>query len=166
MRIRFDLAAALTIAALAVYGSPARAADLTGKMVPFSYLVGTSWSCTTSVPAMMGMAAHTDQATATFEVGPRNVVHSHVQGAEYSADSYFGYSDRFSNFWQTSADNMGSHSFLTSTDGKIYTGTSSMGTMSADDTTSYSKVAENKITVHEVISGGPLAGTFDTVCTK
>jgi hypothetical protein len=34
------------------------------------------------------------------------------------------------------------------------------------DTTTYAKAGPNKVTVHEVISGGAMPGTFDTVCTQ
>ena len=105
---------------------------------------------------MGNQAAHTDQGTATFDVVPGNVVHNHVSTTAYSGDFYFGYSDRTNSYWQTNADNMGVHAFLTSTDGKTYTGTSSMGPMSMQDTVTYAKVSPNKVTVHEVLSGrGP-----------
>jgi hypothetical protein len=165
MRISFHVAVSLAITASALCAGAARADDLTGKMAPFSYLLGTSWNCTTSVPAMMGQPARTDQSTATFDVVPGNVVHNHIQSTVFSGDSYFGYSERQSSYWQTSSDNMGGHSFLTSTDGKTYGGTSSMGPVSMQDTTSYAKLSPNKVTVHEVLSGGPLAGTFDSTCT-
>ncbi|HEY1868522.1 MAG TPA: hypothetical protein VGG70_09530 [Candidatus Cybelea sp.] len=166
MRISLYVAMASAIAGLLLSASPARADDLTGKMAPFSYLLAKPWSCTTNVPAMAGQPARTDQSTATFEAAPGNVVHNHVQSSVYSGDFYFGYSDRMNSYWQTSADNIGSYSFLTSTDGKTYTGTSLMGPTSAQDTTTYTKVAPNKVTVSEVLSGGPMAGTFDTVCTQ
>jgi hypothetical protein len=166
MRTCFSVAIALATAGSMLHASPARADDLTGKMAPFAYLVGKPWSCTTSVPAMMGRPARTDQATANFDVAPGNVVHNHVQGSAYSGDFYFGYSDRMSTYWQTSADNMGGHSFLSSTDGKTYTGTSSMGLQSMQDTTTYAKLAPTKVTVHEVVSNGSSSETFDTVCTQ
>jgi hypothetical protein len=162
----FFAGVALAMAAFVAYATPARADNLTGNMAPFSYLLGTQWNCTTNVPAMGSQAARTDQGTATFEAAPGNAVHNHVLTATYAGDYYFGYSDRMSTYWQTSADNMGGHSFLSSTDGKTYTGTSSMGPMSMQDTVTYTKVAPNKITVREVLSGGPMAGTFDTVCTR
>jgi hypothetical protein len=164
MRIFLYLAAALAVTGCVLYASPARADDLTGNMAAFSYLVAKPWNCTTSVPAMAGQPARTDQSTATFEVAPGNAVHNHVRSAVFSGDFYFGYSDRMSTYWQAGSDNMGGHSFLTSTDGKTYTGTSSMGTASMQDTTTYTKLAPNKVTVHEVLSGGPMAGTFDSVC--
>jgi hypothetical protein len=166
MRTSLYAAVALSIFASVFAASPARADDLTAKMAPFSYLLGAPWNCTTNVPAMGGQPARTDQGTATFDVAPGNVVHNRVQTTTYAGDFYFGYSDRMSTYWQTSADNIGGHGFLTSSDGKTYTGTSSMGPMSMQDTVTYGKASENKVTVHEVLSGGPMAGTFDTVCTR
>ena len=166
MRVRLAGIFAFVIAAVAAACGPARAADaLTGNMQPFSYLLGAPWNCTTNVPAMGGMAAHTDQGTAAFEVAPGNAVHNHVSTPMYSGDFYFGYSTRTNSFWQSSADNMGGYSFLTSTDGKSYTGTSSMGPMNSPATVTYAKVSDNKITVHEVLSGS-MPATFDTACTR
>lgn len=166
MRTRSYLAIALTMAATVLYSNPARADDLSGKMAPFSYLLSAPWNCTTSVPALAGQPARTDQSTATFEIVPGNVVHNHLRGPVFAGDFYMGYSDRTSSYWQSSSDNMGGYSFLTSIDGKTYTGTSSMGPVSMQDTTTYARLAPNKVTVHEVLSGGFLAGTFDTVCTQ
>jgi hypothetical protein len=157
---------AMAMAGFVLYAGPAQAEDLSGKMAPYSYLLAKPWNCTTSVPAMGDQPARTDQSIATFETAPRNTVHNHIQSSMFSADFYFGYSDRTNAYWQTSSDNIGGHSFLSSDDGKNYTGTSSMGPMSAQDTTTYARVAPNKVTVHEVLSGGPMAGTFDTVCTQ
>jgi hypothetical protein len=166
MRLRFYIASAAALGGLVLYASPARADDLTGKMAPYSYLTAKPWNCTTNVPAMGGQPARTDQSTATFDVVPGNVVHNHVQGANFSGDYYFGYTERMNSYWQSAADNMGGHSFLTSSDGKTYSGTAGMGPMTMQDTTTYAKLAPDKVSVHEVISGGPMAGTFDTTCTQ
>lgn len=166
MRICFQFALTLAMAGSGIFAGAARADDLTGKMAPYNYLTAKPWSCTTSVPAMGDQPARTDQSTATFDATPRNTMHTHIQSSVYAGDSYYGYSERTNSYWQTSSDNVGVHSFLTSTDGKTYTGTSSIGPMSAQDTTTYAKVAPNKVTVHEVISGGPMSGTFDSVCTQ
>lgn len=168
MRSSFAFRVALTLGAVLISMSTARAADdtLADKMAAFSYLLGGPWNCSTSVPAMGPRAAHTEQGTATFEVVPGNVVHNHVSTQEYSGDFYFGFSDRMSSYWQTDADNMGGYAFLTSSDGMTYKGTASMGPMSMQDTITYAKVAPNKITVHEVISGAAPQAVFDTVCTR
>jgi hypothetical protein len=162
------LAALSILSAGAAVGSARAAYAPTGKMAPFTYLLGAAWNCTTSVPAMGTMPAHTDQGTATFEVAPGNAIHNHVATPNYWGDFYFGYSDKVGTFWQVDADNMGSHAFLTSSDGATYSGTSSMGTVSLQDTVTYTKVSESKVTVHEVLSGqGPFpGGTFDSVCTR
>lgn len=166
MRVRLAGISAFVIAALALPAGPARAADaLTGNMQPFSYLLGAPWNCSTSVPAMAGQPARTDQGTATFEVVPGNVVHNHVSTPNYAGDFYFGYSTRMSTFWQADADSMGGYSFMTSTDGKAYTGTSSMGPMNSPATVTYAKVSDSKVTVHEVLSGS-MPVTFDSICTR
>jgi hypothetical protein len=168
MRTSLAFRVAVTLAAVLISISTARAADenLAGKMAAFSYLLGGPWSCSTSVPAMGSRAAHTDQGSATFDVVPGNVVHNHVSTQEYSGDFYFGFSDRMNSYWQTDADNMGGYAFLTSADGVTYRGTASMGPVSMQDTITYAKVAPDKVTVHEVISGAAPQATFDTSCTR
>lgn len=166
MRIPLAFIAALTVAFITNL-SGARAADaLAGKMTPFGYLLGGSWNCSTKVPAMGNQPARTDQGTATFDVVPGNVVHNHVSTPTYSGDFYFGYSDRASSYWQTEADNMGVHGFLTSTDGITYTGTSAMGPTATQDTVTYTKVTPSRVTVHEVLLGLGPQGVFDSVCTR
>ena len=157
----------VAVAALVIFARPAHAQPvaLTGKMQPFTYLLGTPWTCSTNVPAMGGQPAHTENGTAGFEVAPGNVIHNHVSTPDYSGDYYFGYNDKASMYWQTSADNMGGHGFLTSSDGKNYTGTASMGPMGAPETVTYNKVSPNNITVHEVVSGTQQS-TFDTTCKR
>jgi hypothetical protein len=170
MRKISAFAASLVVAAFLTHVPSANAQDaaltLTGNMAPFSYLLGAPWSCTTNVPAMGGQPAHTDQGSASFVVAPGNVVHNHVATMTYSGDYYFSYSDRLSSYWQASADNMGVHAFLTSSDGKTYMGTSTMGRLAMQDTVTYSKVTPNKVTVHEVLTGSEPTATFDTVCTR
>lgn len=160
------IVSALAMGAFFLAGGSARAADLTGKMAAYSYLISAPWNCTTNVPAMANMPAHTDQGTATFDVVPGNVMHNHISTPMYSGDSYFGYYDRMSSYWEVDADSMGGHAFLTSSDGKTYSGTSSMGPMSMQETTTYSKVADNKATVHQVLTVQGQAVTIDSVCTR
>lgn len=157
---------ALAIAASLALPLTARAQSLSGQMAPYGYLAGAPWNCTTNVPAMGGQPAHTDQGTATFEVVPGNVVHNHVATPNYSGDFYFGYSTRMSSYWQASADSFAAHGFLTSTDGKVYSGTTSMGPMGAQETVTYSKVAPNKVTVHDVVTGSGPQIVIDSVCTR
>jgi hypothetical protein len=168
MRKTLVFAVSLAVAACLAPVAPADAQGtaLTGNMAGFSYLLGAGWSCTTNVPPLGDQPARTDQGTATFVVAPGNVVHNHVTTATYSGDFYFGYNDRMSGYWQASADNMGVHAFLTSTDGKTFTGTSSIGRLQMQDTVTYAKVTPNKVTVHEVLTGSEPTATFDSVCTR
>ncbi len=167
MRRLFGFTAAFAVAALLVGTTPAIAAgELTGKMSAFGYLLGAAWNCSTSVPAMGDMPAHTDRGTATFEVAPGNTVHNHVSTPNYSGDFYFGYTDKMGMYWQVDSDNIGGHAFLTSSDGITYNGTSSMGPLSMQDTVTYAKLAPNKVTVHEVLTGSAPTATFDSVCTR
>jgi hypothetical protein len=166
MRKSLGFVATMTVAATLAATVSARAADLTDKMAPYSYLLGAPWNCVTNVPAMMGQPAHTDQGTATFEVAPGNTVHNHAATPTYSGDFYIGYSDRVGSYWQVDADNLGAHAFLTSTDGKSYTGTSSMGPLSMQDEVTYTKIADNKVNVREVLTGAAPSVTIDSACTR
>jgi hypothetical protein len=138
----------------------------TGEMAGFSYLLGAPWNCTTQVPAMHGMAAHTDQLTVTFDLAPRNVIHDHVAGADYMGDDYFGYSSRMSNYWTTSAANDASYGIATSTDGKAFTGTMHIGMMALDVTTTYGRSGANGISMTQVMSGGGQQVTLSSNCTR
>jgi hypothetical protein len=168
MRVFLAFICALMVVALVGYSRPALAADtmLTGQMATMNALTGAPWSCSTSVPAMMGQPAHTDQATVTFGVVPGNVIHDHVSGAPYVGDDYYGYSSKMSTHWSTSADNMGGHGFATSPDGKTYTGTSSMGPATMNVTSTYTIVGPNQATVHEVLSGNGVNASIDTTCSR
>jgi hypothetical protein len=168
MRVFLAFICALMIVALVDYSRPALAADtmLTGQMAAMNNLLGAPWSCSTALPAMQGQPAHTDQAMVAFDVVPGNVMHDHALGATYAGDDYYGYSSKMSVYWSTSADNMGGHGFATSTDGKSYTGTSSMGPATMNVTTTYTIMAPNKATVHQVLSGNGETASIDTSCSR
>lgn len=164
MRIVLSLMAML----LALLGatSLARADVLTGKMARFNEGAAGPWSCSTSVPAIGDRAAHVDTSTATFEIVPGNVVHYHISGADYSGDFYLGYSQRAGVYWQTAADSLGMHAFLTSPDALTYTGTSSLGPIDLQDTITYAKAGSNRRIAHEVLTRPGTRTVFDTVCTR
>jgi hypothetical protein len=166
MRIHFASIGLLAVLAFVAPGQ-ARAADaaLTGAMEPFNYLVG-SWNCATQLPAMNGQPAHTEQATVAFEIVAGNVFHDHVSSPQYAGDDYFGYNDKMKMYWSASADNQGAHGAATSPDGKTYTGTSMMGPVTMNLTSTYTKVSPTNVTLHEVITGGGQQATIDSSCTR
>jgi hypothetical protein len=168
MRVFLTSLCAVALAAFIAFPAPAKAADsmLTGEMAGFNYLLGAPWSCTSQVPAMHDMPAHTDQATVTFEVAPHNVVHSHVSGPNYMGDEYYGYSSRMSNYWTTAADNEAAYGISTSTDGRTFTGTIHMGMMAMDVTTTYGKPGANTISRTQVMSAGGQTVTVSSTCTR
>jgi hypothetical protein len=169
MRLLIKAISLVAVALFVCFTAPAKSQTpvaLTDKMAAFSYLLGAPWSCSTNVPAMGDQPAHVDKGTAAFQVAPGNVVHVHVLTPSFSGDYYYGFSTRMNMYWQVSADNMGGHAFLTSSDGRTYTGTSSMGPASMQDTVAYNH-SGNTITINETLSGqGPMAGSFDTTCTR
>lgn len=166
--MRILLVSIFVLGAFIGRSSPAQAQGgaLSGEMVYGNSLVGGSWHCATAVPAMMGQPAHTDQVTLTFDAVPGNVLHDHVAGSAYTGDDYFGYTSKMKMYWSTSADNQGGHGFTTSTDGKTYTGTSAMGPMEMNVTSTYGKGSAGNITLHQVLSGNGQQLTFDSSCTR
>jgi hypothetical protein len=157
-----------TATVLALLGATAlaRADVLTGKMARFNDVTSGRWNCSTTVPAMGNRSQHTDTATATFEIVPGNVMHYHIAGSDYSGDFYAGYNERAGVYWQTGADSLGTHLFLTSADAVTYTGTSSMGTIDMQDTITYAKVGPKATTAHEVLTRTGSQTVFDTICTR
>jgi hypothetical protein len=168
MRVLLASLCATAFAASLLHPVPARAAEstLTGDMSGFNYLLGEPWGCTTSVPAMGDQPARTDVLTVAFDVAPSNVLHDHVSGGNYMGDDYFGYSTDMSNYWSTSATNGATHGFATSTDGKTFTGTSWMGSTTMSVTNTYTKVGDNAVKMHQVVSLGGRQLNFDSTCTR
>lgn len=165
MRYFQTILAALTC--LACAAQPACAANtLTGQMAGRNFLLGSSWNCITNVPSIMGMPARTDAMTVSFDVVPHNVLHVTLSGADYRGDEYFGYSERFKNFWNTSASSHGIHTFATSADGMTFSGTSYLGTGSMHDSITYTKLSDTKTTVREVLSGNGNSFTIKSHCTR
>lgn len=158
----------LAVAILVLAASPAPAADeLSGQMASRNFLLAGPWACTSVVPSIMGMPARTDTVTVTFDVAPNNVLHAAIIGPAERGDEYFGYSDRLSNYWTTSANSRGIHGFATSSDGTTYTGTSYLGSGSMDDTSTYTKVSPSQTTMREVLSrGGAASFTIETTCKR
>jgi hypothetical protein len=147
---------------------PARAASdgLDGKMAMMSYLTGAPWTCSTKMSAMGGEPAHAGQSTVTFDVVPGNVVHDHISGPQYVSDDYYGFNPKSNAFWTVGADNQGSRSAATSTDGITYTGTSWNGSSQTKVRSTYPKGTAHKVTVHEVFTNGGHQATFDAACTR
>jgi hypothetical protein len=157
---------ALTVLTVAVTGAQTPSGTLTGKMAPFSYLLGTAWTCNVSVPAMMGQPAHAEKSTVTFDMAPGNVMHVHIAAADLSGDQYFGFSTRQNVYWSSNANSMGQSLMQTSTDGKNYAGSTAMGPTSVTVRDTYSKVADNHMTFQDTatVNGQNYVTTGD--CTR
>lgn len=166
-RICLIVVGAVVVWAFRVQASPGGRPDvLIGRMARYNHLLGGSWSCSTSVPPIDGHPAHTDRSTATFRIAPGNVIHNHVSGDDYSGDFYTGYDARAKQYWQTAADSIGAHGFISSTDAVTYTGTSSIGALTVQDRITHARVGQNEVTAHEVLSGASSQTVFDTICTR
>lgn len=107
--------------------APANAAGaLTGKMTTMQFLVG-SWNCNVKIGASPGQPATTDHGIVAFSVTPGNTLHNHVTASDYAADTYTGYTEKTKTFWMNTVDAYTNLSGETSTDGKIFTGTTMGG---------------------------------------
>jgi len=168
MRTLFASIIAAALTALAAYAGPARAdSALAGQMAAYSYLLGAPWTCTANVPAMGDAPAHADHFTIAFDIAPHNTIHDHVTGDDYMGDGYYGYSTRANNYWSTSTDNQAGHGVMTSTDGKTYTGMMGMGGMRFQQTTTYTKVDDNHVTMHQTMTAeGQPATTIESACSR
>jgi hypothetical protein len=139
---------------------------LTGKMAPFSYLLGTAWTCNVSVPAMMGEPAHTEKGTVTFDTVASNTMHVHISTTSFVGDQYFGYSTRRNMYWSTSANSEGEALMQTSSDGKNYVGSVPMGStmLSVHDT--YSKLTDTHMTFVETATQSGQNYVTNGDCTR
>lgn len=151
--------------ALSAASTPVRADPLAGQMARFNHLIGQTWTCATNVPEIDGRPAHTDQSTVTFSLARGDVIHYHITASDYDGDFYNGYDARTNEYWETGADSLGTHLFLTSADGGNYTGTSFLGSMEMRDTIVRTEVSPDKTVVHEVLSGNGHETAFGYVCT-
>ena len=61
---------------------------------------------------------------------------------------------------------MRGHSFMTSSNGKTFTGTSWLGSITLSVTNTYTRVGDNAITMRQVVSQGGKDFTIDSTCTR
>jgi hypothetical protein len=168
MRVLLASLCATAFAVSILHPAPVRAqtTGLTADMSGFNYLLGLPWGCKASIPAMGDQPARTDLLTVAFDVAPGNVLHDHVSGEHYMGDDYFGYSLDMHDYWSTSASAAAVHSFMTSTNGKTFTGTSWIGSITLNVTNTYARVGDNAITMNQVISEGGREFTIENTCTR
>jgi hypothetical protein len=144
---------------------PAQTA-LAGNMAAMQFLVG-SWSCTVKLAAMQGQPARTDHGTVTYAVVPGNALHSHVTANDYASDNFTGYVDEAKLYWMNTIDAYGTVSSETSTDGKVFTGTSTGGgTKSKIRDTFTHPTPDTTRDVQEVQSNGAWQTATDASCTR
>jgi hypothetical protein len=163
----FSLAAFVYLIAMTGKPAPATAdSSLTGDMAPMQFLVG-SWDCGVKIAAMNGQPASTDHGTLTYSVVPGNALHSHVTANDYADDSYTGYVDKSKMFWMNTIDAYENLTGETSTDGKIFSGstTGSDGKKEIRDTLSRptSKTIRD---LQEYQIDGAWHMATDAVCTR
>ena len=159
-------AVALLIFLPAAADMPPMPTALTGNMSSMQFLIGT-WSCTVKVAASQDQPATTDQGVVTYAVVPGNAIHSHVTASDYSSDYYSGYVDKAKIYWMNTIDAYGTVSSETSTDGKIFTGSSTGGgTKSKIRDTFTHPTPTTTRDVQEVESNGAWQTATDASCTR
>jgi hypothetical protein len=139
---------------------------LVGNMAAMQFLVG-SWSCAVKLAAMQGQPARTDHGTVTYDVVPGNALHSHVTANDYASDNFSGYVDEAKIYWTNTIDAYGTVSSETSTDGKIFSGTSTGGgtTSQIRDTLTH-PTSDTIRDVQEVQTKGAWQTATDASCTR
>jgi hypothetical protein len=160
------LLAGLSLTATPVFAQTPSTATLTAKMAPFNYVFGAPWSCTANVPAMGGQPAHTSTSTATFDVAPNNVMHVHIAGSDFVGDQYFGYDTKGNMYWSTIAGSDGSAGSETSSDGKVYRGSMSMGSMTGTMQDTYARSDNNHVTINSSATIGGQSATTVIKCLR
>jgi hypothetical protein len=146
--------------------TPSGQTALTGNMAAMQFLVG-SWDCTVKVAAMQGQPATTDHGVVAYTVVPGNAIHSHVAASDYASDNYSGYVDSSKSYWMSTIDAFGDVSSETSTDGKVFSGSSTGGGRTSQIRDTLSHPMSNTIRdVQEVQSNGTWQTATDASCTR
>jgi hypothetical protein len=146
--------------------SPPPQTALTGNMAAMQFLIG-SWNCSVKVAAMQGQPAITDSGVVTYSVVPGNAIHSHVTASDYASDNYSGYDEKSTSFWMSTIDAFGDVGSETSTDGKVFSGSStSAGTTSQIRDTFSHPTSTTIRDVQEVQSNGSWTTATDASCTR
>ena len=139
---------------------------LTGKMASMQYLVG-SWNCDVKVPASASGPAGIDHGVVTYSVVPGNALHLHVTAEDYAADSYSGYVEKSNAYWMTTIDAYGTASTESSTDGKVFAGSSAGGGTSTQIRDTFTRPATNTIRdLQEFKTNGAWNMASDSTCTR
>jgi len=167
MRLSLLCAAALIAGTgVAQAQAPSATTAFTGKMAPYSSLIGTTWNCKTTMTGMPAGMPSTANGTVTFDAVDPGTMHVHVAAARFASDSYFGYAATPGIFWSTSADSMGGTSSERSSDGKSYAGAGMMGGAAAQVTDTYNMMSATHTTVHSTMMVSGHQQTSDSDCTK
>jgi hypothetical protein len=160
-------AAIAVVPAAAGESAPAASpAALTGHMTSMQFLIG-SWNCSVKLPAGSGEPATTDHGVVAYSVVPGNAIHAHVTAMDYADDSYIGYVDKAKLFWTNTIDAYGALSGETSTDGKLFTGSSAQGQVKMKVRDTISRPKQNTTRdLQEFQSNGSWHMASDSTCTR
>jgi hypothetical protein len=139
---------------------------LTGTMASMQFLVG-SWNCDVKVAASASGPAGTDHGVVTYSVVPGNALHLHVAAADYAADSYSSYVEKTKTYWMSTIDAYGNASTETSTDGKIFAGSSTGSGATTQIRDTFSRPATGTIRdLQEFQTSGAWHSATDSTCKR
>jgi hypothetical protein len=116
--------------------------------------------------AVLGLALSQRAAAADALRGKMDVFNYVIGTWTCTGDDYIGYSNEGNIYWIASADNSGEHGAATSSDGKTFAGTRSLGPISMTGTTAFTKVSETDFKIRQVISGQGHQFTLDSECRR
>ena len=120
---RYLLAAVWGVCIFLRRSSPAAAeVALSGKMVLFNYLMGSTWNCSVSRPALGKSPAKATSFSATFHIVRDNIVHEHDVSVHAFGDDYFGYRQKDNWYWHIGASSEGVITEAYSRDANTYFG--------------------------------------------
>jgi hypothetical protein len=121
-RARCALRAVCAASILIGLSLPAVAAEgpLAGEMAAFNHLVGGTWICAITVPALRGRSAEAIYYSVTYDVAPGNKVHARVLSGNIVGDQYYGYDAKSKRYWQAALNSEGKYSWATSPNGITY----------------------------------------------
>lgn len=159
-------------------GSPAPAlgapAKLSAHLSHWQHLLG-KWKCVVRVAGMNGKPETTVEGTLEFSMGSDDTLLAVTRAQGYSAAEFDGFNAKTKTYWATGVDSLGTRTYETSNDGKVYLGTSVSGSASESVSTSEtvpvrdsrSTIGRTKIReVTEIYVQGNWNKIADAACSK
>ena len=139
---------------------------LTGKMAVFNYLLGTAWQCDSRTLDTNGKVVRTTKSTVMFDTAPSNTLHFHVLSDKVSTDQYIGYVADVDGYWSTLSNSAGISMLQTSSDGKNFDGSTTLGSTKVYLSTTYTKVDDSHASVKMISTINGRQEESDGTCSR